>query len=389
MAQMFKLAGYATGMVGKWHLGDAPQFLPTRHGFDEWLGIPYSHDMAPKHPGPSQKYPDLPLMENEKVVRTNPDPAELTTLYTERAVQFIGRNKDKPFFLYLAHNLPHVPLGVSEKFAGKSGRGIYADVIEEIDWSVGQVTKAIDDANLGSVTLIIFMSDNGPWLLYGNHAGSALPLREGKMTSFDGGVRVPCLMRWPGKIPASATQSQLAATIDLLPTLAKLAGATLPTDRIIDGKDIWPLMTAQPGAVCPHDAYYIYWGRQLQAIRMGKWKMHFDHDYIHPDPPGADGKPGKTVALHIGFELFDLEADESEKTDVAKDHPDVVAKMQALAAIAREDLGDAKTKQTGKNLREPGRIAENRGFRWPGDVGPLESFAFHQRSSEQYDVDRD
>jgi len=358
MAQMFKSAGYATGMVGKWHLGDAPQFLPTRHGFDEWLGLPYSHDMTPKHPATTQKYPELPLMENEKVIRTNPDPAELTTLYTERAVDFIGRNKEHPFFLYLAHNLPHVPLGVSEKFAGKSGRGIYADVIEEIDWSVGQVTKAIDDANLGSTTLIIFMSDNGPWLIYGNHAGSALPLREGKTTTFDGGVREPCIMRWPGRIPAGTVCRELAATMDLLPTFAKLAGADAPRDRIIDGQDIWPLMSGQSGAKTPHDAYFYYWNKHLQAVRSGKWKLHLAHDYDHPDPPGHDGQPGKYAKRSIGLALFDLESDISETNNLADQNPDVVARLQALAEKCRDDLGDSATGRAGRNVRPPGRLEE-------------------------------
>jgi arylsulfatase A len=356
LAEIPKSRGYATGIYGKWHLGDAPQFLPTRHGFDEWFGIPYSNDMWPFHPTASTNYPPLPLYENEKVVEVMPDQRQFTTQFTERAVKFIERNREKPFFLYVPHPLPHVPLYVSAKFNGASGRGLYADVVQEIDWSVGEILAALKRNGLDDNTLVVFTSDNGPWLLYGSHAGDARPLREGKGTTFDGGVRVPCLMRWPGKIPAGSVCRELTTTMDLLPTIAKLAGTNAPTDRIIDGRDIWPLMTAQPGARTPHDAYYYYWAQGLEAVRSGPWKLHLAHDYAHLAVPGGGGLPGKYTRPKISGALYNLEKDISEQRDVAAQHPDVVARLQALAERARADLGDSLTKRPAKNAREAGRL---------------------------------
>lgn len=354
LPQVCKSKGYATAMFGKWHLGDAPQFLPVRHGFDEYFGLPYSNDMWPKHP--TGTYPDLPLIEGEKVLELNPDQTQLTTWYTERAVKFIERSKDKPFFLYVPHNMPHVPLFVSDKFKGKSGRGLYGDVIMEIDWSIGQILDAIQRNGLDENTLVIYTSDNGPWLSYGNHGGSAGPLREGKASVFEGGMREPCVMRWPGKIPAGKTCREVALTMDILPTVAKLIGAELPKDRIIDGRDIWPLMSGQEGAKSPHEAFYYYWGRELHAVRSGKWKLHTAHPYVHLDTPGKDGRPGKLVQLKTGVALYDLEADIGESTDVAAGNPEVVKRLEMLLEAAREDLGDTLTKRIGKNVREPGRL---------------------------------
>jgi len=354
LAEILKARGYTTAIYGKWHLGHHAEFLPTRHGFDEYFGLPYSNDMWPKHP--TAKFPDLPLIEGEKTIELNPDQSRLTTWYTEHAVNFIERNKDRPFFLYVPHSMPHVPLFVSDKFKGKSGRGLYGDVIMELDWSVGEILNALKKHGLDEKTLVIFTSDNGPWLSYGNHAGSHGPLREGKMTAFEGGLRVPCLMRWPGKIPAGQVCRELAATIDVLPTIAKLAGGELPRHRI-DGKDIWPLMSGKRGARTPHDAFFYYWGEELQAARSGKWKLHFPHSFSTPEPPGADGAPGKMVTRQIGQELFDLENDIGETTNVADKHPDVVRRLQALADKCRDDLGDSLTKRTGKGVRPPGRLA--------------------------------
>jgi arylsulfatase A-like enzyme len=342
-------------MFGKWHLGDAPRFLPTKHGFDEYFGLPYSNDMWPHHPT-RKGWPDLPLIDGEKVVQMNPDQRQLTTWYTERSISFIERNKDKPFFLYLAHNMPHVPIYVSDKFAGKSGHGLYGDVIQEIDWSVGQILDTLSRLKLSENTLVIFTSDNGPWLSYGNHAGSAGPLREGKVTMFEGGARVPCIMRWPGNIQPAATSREVASTIDLLPTFAKLVGATLPSDRIIDGKDIGPLMRNESGAKTPHEAYYFYWGRELHAVRSGKWKLHLPHPYARVETPGADGKPGESSRESIELSLFDLETDIGETKNVAAEHPDVVKRLEQFAEQAREDLGDSLTKRDGKNVRQPGQL---------------------------------
>jgi arylsulfatase A-like enzyme len=356
LAEILKSRGYATAIFGKWHLGDSPQFLPTRHGFDEYFGLPYSNDMWPNHPTAGTNYPALPLIEGEQIIQLMPDQTQLTTWYAEHAVRFIERNKSRPFFLYVAHNMPHVPLHVSGKFAGKSGRGLYGDVIMEIDWSVGQILAALKKHGLDDQTLVVFTSDNGPWLLYGNHAGTALPLREGKATAFEGGLREPCVMRWPGRIPAGRVCREVAATIDLLPTIAKLAAASVPADRIIDGKDIWPLMSGQPGAKSPHEAYFFYWEQELQAVRSGQWKLHFPHTYPKPEPAGGDGQPGKYATNQIGLELFNLEQDIAESKNVAAQHPDIVKRLEALAEQCREDLGDSRLKRIGRNARPPGRL---------------------------------
>lgn len=357
IADLLKSRGYATAMFGKWHLGRPPEFLPTRQGFDEYFGLPYSNDMWPNHPTGGTNYPPLPLIEGEQVVQLMPDQTQLTTWYTERTLKFIERHETEPFFLYVAHNMPHVPLFVSDKFKGKSKRGLYGDVIMEIDWSVGEILKALKRHKLDEQTLVIFTSDNGPWLLYGDHAGSALPLREGKATSFDGGQRVPCIMRWPGRIPAGRTCSELAGTIDVLPTIAKLVGGDLPADRIIDGRDLWPLMSAQPGARSPHEAFFFYWDRHLQAVRSGPWKLHFPHAYPKPEPPGANGQPGKYATRRIELELFNLTDDIRETYNVAAAHPEVVERLNALADHCREDLGDSATGQTGRNVRPTGKLA--------------------------------
>lgn len=355
IADVLKTRGYATAIFGKWHLGHHPKFLPTRHGFDEYFGLPYSNDMWPKHP--TSKFPDLPLIDGEQTVELNPDQTKLTTWYAEHAVKFIEKNRENPFFLYLPHAMPHVPLFVSDKFQGRTERGTFGDVIAEVDWSMGQILDTLARLNLEKQTLVIFTSDNGPWLSYGNHAGSAGPLREGKGTSFDGGVREPCVMRWPGRIPPASVCREPAMTIDILPTLAKLAGAEMPADRIIDGRDIWPLMSGVSGAKSPNEALYFYWGQALEAVRSGKWKLHFPHEYrTLKGEPGRDGQPGPYVQGKIGLELFDLENDVGESKDVSAEHPDVVARLQALAEQAREDLGDSATKRKGKNVREAGRL---------------------------------
>jgi len=358
LAEVLKTRGYATAIFGKWHLGHHPQFLPTRHGFDEYFGLPYSNDMWPKHP--TAKFPDLPLVEGEKTIELNPDQSRLTTEYTERAVKFIERHRDQPFFLYLPHAMPHVPLFVSSKHAGKSERGIYGDVIREIDWSAGQILETLKRLNLDQKTLVVFTSDNGPWLSYGPHAGTAKPLREGKGTAWEGGVRVPCIMRWPGKIPAGTETGELAATIDLLPTVAKFAGVTAENHPAakhkIDGLDIGPLVLGDKAQKSPRDTYWYYWGDGLHAIRNGKWKLHFPHPYVHVETPGAHGMPGKLTQPKTELALFDLDSDVGESTDLSAQHPEIVARLVALAEIAREDLGDSLQKRTGKNLRPAGKL---------------------------------
>jgi arylsulfatase A-like enzyme len=356
IAEVLKPRGYATAMVGKWHLGHKAPFLPLHQGFDEYLGLPYSNDMWPRHPQQKNFYPDLPLMEGDRIVALDPDQSQLTTMYTERAVRFIERNRERPFFLYVAHTMPHVPLFVSGRYKDKTRSGLYGDVIAEIDWSVGQILEALGREKLDEQTLVVFTSDNGPWLSYGNHAGSQGPFREGKGTSFEGGVRVPFVARWPGRIPKGARISEPAMTIDVLPTVARLAGAPVPQDRILDGKDVWPLLSAAGGASSPHEVLYFYWGQELHAVRSGRWKLHLPHPYQSLDSAGNDGAPGKYVRKEIELSLFDLVADPGETTNVAAANPKVVEDLMRFVENARADLGDTLVKRTGKNVRPVGRL---------------------------------
>jgi arylsulfatase A len=365
LPELLKEKGYATGMAGKWHLGRPKQFLPVHHGFDEYFGLPYSNDMWPFHPeAKSGTYPPLPLIEGDEVVdpEVTPDEqAHLTTQYTERAVRFIERHKDQPFFFYLAHSMPHVPLFVSDKFKGKSEVGLYGDVIMEIDWSVGEIMKTLEKLNLATNTWVIFTSDNGPWLSYGNHAGSAAPLREGKGTNWEGGTRVPCIMRWPGKIPAALSSDAMFMTIDLLPTMAQVVGAKLP-EHTIDGLDVWPILAGKEGAKNPHDAYYFYYHQNhLEAVTSGdgRWKLMLPQTYrtLGEGGGGQDGMPSKYQNRKIvAAELYDLKNDAAETTNVASEHPDIVQRLLGFAENARADLGDTITQRQGSGVREPGRI---------------------------------
>ena len=374
LAELVKQRGYATGVFGKWHLGDSPQFLPTRHGFDEYFGLPYSNDMWPLHPdlvklspevaARKRGFPDLHMFEGEKVVIpkvTHEDQNQLTTWYTEHAVKFIENHQKHPFLLYVAHNMPHVPLHVSDKFRGKTERGLYGDVIAEIDWSVGQILDTLKRCGLDQNTWVIFTSDNGPWLSYGNHSGSALPLREGKGTCWEGGTRVPCIMRWPGKIPAGTDTMDMLMTIDLFPTIAGRVGAKLPKHKI-DGLDVWPVISRQPGAKNPHQSYWFYYeSNQLQAVTSGdgRWKLQLPHTYrtMNGQPEGRDGVPGPYRNIQLQQpELYDLVNDISEATDVSTQHPEMVKQLEAEVEKARADLGDALTKRTGSGQREPGRL---------------------------------
>ncbi len=368
LAEVCRQKGYATACFGKWHLGHHPEFLPQQHGFDEYFGLPYSNDMWPFHPEVLnlpmderlKQWPHLPLISGSEVIDeevTADEQTQLTTQYTEHATSFIDRHADRPFFLYVPHTMVHVPLFVSDKYKDATGEGLFADVVKEVDWSVGQILEAINRNRLDEKTLVIFTSDNGPWLSYGNHAGSAKPLREGKGTMFDGGCRVPCLMRWPGQIPADSECTEPAMTIDVLPTVADLIGAKLP-DHPIDGKSIWPLMNATPGAKSPQEAYYFYWGSELQAVRKGKWKLHFPHDYrtLSGRPGGKDGMPARYDTAKIELSLFDLEADLGESNNVLDQHPNVVADLKQLAEKARADLGDKDRRGTG--IRPAGKIAK-------------------------------
>jgi arylsulfatase len=371
LAEVFKSRGYATGMAGKWHLGHREPFIPNRHGFDESFGLPYSNDMWPHHPEAKPgTYPKLPLWEDGRVIDDEVSPedqTQLTTRYTDRAVRFIEKNKDRPFFFYLAHSMPHVPLFVSDKFKGKSQAGLFGDVLMEIDWSVGQVLETLRKHGLERDTLVIYTSDNGPWLSYGHHAGNAGPLREGKGTAWEGGTRVPALMRWPARLPAGTVCPDFLMTIDLLPTLAARIGAPLG-DRPIDGRDVWPLLARTPGAKNPHEGYGLWYAQnELQAVVSGdgRWKMIFPHRYrsLAGKPGGRDGLPEKYTQVDLAAPaLYDLQNDIGETTDVAAAHPAVVAKLQAFAEKCRADLGDNLQKRaTGAGTREPGRVAAPEG----------------------------
>ena len=349
IAQLVKQKDYTTAIFGKWHLGCQPQFLPLHHGFDEYFGLPYSNDMWPFHPEAPKDYPDLPLMEGDKAVAYNPPMDSLTSRYTERAVAFIEKNRERPFFLYLAHNMPHVPLGVSPRFKGKSRHGLYGDVIMEIDWSVGEILQTLRRLNLDEDTLVIFASDNGPWLSYGEHSGHSGPLREGKGTTWEGGVRVPCVMRWPGQIPRGLVCTEPAITIDILPTVARLIGARLPAHPI-DGLDIRSLMTGKEGARSPHDALYFYWNENLEAVRSGRWKMHLPHPYrtLGGKEGGKGGQPVKYEDTSTRLALFDLVKDPGETQDVSAEHADIMARLKETARRFDEDLKH--------HSREPGRL---------------------------------
>ncbi|MFN3191919.1 MAG: sulfatase [Aureliella sp.] len=371
LAELCKQKGYATACYGKWHLGHHPKFLPTNHGFDEYFGLPYSNDMWPNHPGvrhlPLEKrlarWPYLPLVEGTKVINpdvTGEDQKRLTKQYTERAVDFIHRNKEQPFFLYVPHSMVHVPLYVSKEFEGKSGAGLFGDVVMELDWSMGQILSALKEDGIDENTLVIFTSDNGPWLSYGDHAGSAGPHREGKGTMWEGGCRVPGLMRWPGKVPAGTTCDELASTMDILPTVAALIGAELP-DHKIDGQDIRPLMFGESGAESPHDYFYHYYGGgQLQAIRDREWKLFFPHSYrtLAGRPGGTGGIPSNYTQKKIGLELYNLKEDRAEQTNVAAEHPEIVERLRVAAEVAREDLGDKLTKRKGSGVRPQAKLAD-------------------------------
>ena len=360
ISEMLKPKGYSTAIFGKWHLGHHPEFLPTNQGFDEYFGIPYSNDMWPNHPQTKDYYPPLPLYENDQVVDTIwSDQSLFTTWFTEKAVDFIGRNKENPFFLYLAHPMPHVPLFVSDKFKGKSDRGLYGDVIMEIDWSVGEVIKALKENGLEDNTLVIFLSDNGPWLSYSGHSGSAHPLKEGKGTSWDGGVKVPAIMKWPGKIPAGSIQSNPTMSIDILPTIASITGSGLPT-LDIDGKDISPMLWDQKKK-SPQEAYYIYYNRnELQAVVMDEWKMYFPHKYrsiAEGQEFRDDGMPINYTMIDLkDMELYHIPSDPSERKNVIKENPEIVEKILKYSDKARSDMGDALREIEGSNLREPGKI---------------------------------
>lgn len=363
IAEVLKKRGYKSAIFGKWHLGFQPQFLPLQQGFDEYFGLPYSNDMwgygiNGEHKNP--KYRPLRLIdgnEEGKEIVTMDDQAQLTTRYTERAVSFINKHKKEPFFLYVPNSMPHVPIAASDKFKGKSEQGRYGDVMMEIDWSVGQIMEALSKNGLTENTLVIFTSDNGPWLNFGNHAGSAGGLREGKGSSWEGGQRVPCIMNWPGHIPGGLICNKIASTIDILPTLANIANAPLP-ERKIDGVNILPLMTGEPNANPREVFLYYFKANCLEGVRKNQWKLVLPHQSRTYEgfAPGKDGIGGNTASVQVETALYDLRRDPGERYDVKDQNPDIVADLMKIAEEARLDLGDGILNVKGANVREPGRV---------------------------------
>ena len=337
IAEVLKDAGYATACIGKWHLGDHPDFLPTSQGFDSYFGIPYSNDM-------NRKQVPLPLVRNETVIADSvQNDTTITKQYTDEAVNFIKANSNKPFFLYLPHTAVHLPLVPGKEFKGTSDDGPYGDWVQEIDWSMGELFKALKSEGIDDNTLVLFTSDNGSAR---EKQGSNLPLRGRKGRTDEGGMRVPCVVRWPGHIPPGTSSGEITSTLDLLPTFAGLAGGTVPSDRKIDGKDIWPILSGKPNAKSPHEAFYYYQMDQLQAVRSGEWKLCVALDAKKRNW----GKPEGATEL----KLFNLATDIHEDRNVADENPKVVERLLKLAEQARVDLGDVD--RPGKGQREAGWV---------------------------------
>ena len=359
ISEMLKENGYKTGIFGKWHLGDADKFKPTRHGFDEFFGILFSNDMWPFHPEFPNAFPDdLLLYRNEKPIETLIDQSDLTKRITDESVRFINENKDNPFFLYIPHPQPHVPLFASNEFNGSTGEGLYADVITEIDFSVGRVLEALEKNGLSENTIVVFTSDNGPWLSYGDHAGSSGIYREGKGTAWEGGQRVPCIVKYPAKISGGTVIDEPLMGIDWLPTFASLTDSKLSSNKI-DGKNIWPLLTSETNK-SPHEALYFYYKQnELHAVRSGDWKLYFPRSYrsLNGRPGGVDGIPVKYDQNVVSEnELYNLKSDPKELNNVLNDYPDIVSKLEKIGEEARYDLGDNLTNVKGVGTREVGKI---------------------------------
>lgn len=342
IAEVLQKRGYATACIGKWHLGDQPAFLPTRQGFDEYFGIPYSDDMTAR---PGRSWPPLPLMRGERVVEAPVERTTLTRRYTEEAIRFIKKNRERPFFLYLPHAMPGSTREsfASEEFRGRSGNGTYGDAVMELDWSTGEILQTLKELKLERRTLVVWTSDNGA---VNRRHSSNRPLAGWGYTTAEGGMRVPCIAWWPGRVPAGATCDEPATMMDLLPTFARLAGTHPPEDRIIDGKDIRPLILGEPEAKSPHEAFYYYHKGQLQAVRSGCWKLYLP---LEDKQANLRGKTARSEAR-----LYDLKTDIGETKNIAGEHPDTVGRLQKLAQTARADLGDEG--RPGKNQRPPGRV---------------------------------
>jgi arylsulfatase A len=362
LAEMLKTSGYRTAIFGKWHLGNQDQFLPSRHGFDAFYGTRGSNDMGRGHPSLEMRRKGLAgveLIEGDEVVEINPDQSDLTRRYTRRAVAFIEESakRDTPFFLYLPYNMPHTPLFVSEAYSGKTERGLYGDVVSEVDWSVGQVLGALKANGLEENTLVIFTSDNGPWLIFGDHGGSAGPLSGGKKQTLEGGVRVPCVMWWPGEIEGGRVVDGLATSMDIWPTVAELVGAALP-EHAVDGVSIWKMVSGKEETeASPRKLFFYYCRKELHAVSDGRWKLRFAYvDKETPDPEGIGhgGERGTVMRVERSEALFDLVSDEAETQDVKEKYPKVVSRLKAAASEARIELGDSLKNMIGTGVRKPG-----------------------------------
>ena len=338
IASLLKGQGYATQLVGKWHLGDQPEFLPTRHGFDHYYGLPYSNDMG-RQAGREDRWPPLPLLRDEEVIQAQPDQEGLTERYVEEAVRFVRGHAHEPFFLYLAHMHVHLPLYAASRFMEQSRNGRYGACVEAIDWSVGVLLGELQALGLDDNTILLFTSDNGART---HEGGSNYPLRGTKASMWEGGMRLPLIARWPGQIAAGSTCSELTTSMDLLPTLARLAGTQEPQDRTIDGRDISPLWRGESGASSPHEAFYYYWKDSLHAVRVGQWKLHVRLDRDDEE----------------ATELYDLHADVGESKNVAEQHADVVARLRAVADQAKADLGCEASGVEGTGRRPCGRVQD-------------------------------
>lgn len=365
IAQLLKTQGYATMAIGKWHLGDHPDFLPTRHGFDHYFGLPYSNDMGPNEAAAAARTnssprtnatPPLPLLRDDQVIETIKSRGQdfLTERYTEEAVKFIRQNQQKPFFLYLPHTAVHTPIHPGDRFRGRSGTP-FNDWVEELDASAGKVLDTVRELGLSERTLVIFTSDNGPWLPQGTNAGVAGPLRGGKGSTWEGGMREPTIAWWPGKITAGTTSDAVAANFDFLPTFVTLAGGRLPMDRILDGRDLSPILLGRSQA-SPHDAFYYFNGNRLQAVRSGAWKLSV--------VPRAGEVPDTTLPFQP--HLYNLDREIGERTDVAPQNPEVVQRLQALIANMDHDLG--ATTNLGPGVRPAGRVTHPVGLWLPGET---------------------
>ncbi len=371
IASLLKQNGYTTGMLGKWHLGSQAPYYPTSYGFDTFYGLPYSHDYWPigydgklvtDSRDKRSSWPPVPVIEGDKVINeinTLQEQEKWTTILTEKAVGFIEKHRKEPFFLYLAHPLPHVPLVVSDKFRGKSKLGIFGDVMMEIDWSLGQILDVLDRENLSENTVVMVMSDNGPWLHFGNNAGSTGGLREGKGTTFEGGTRVPCYIRWPKKIKPGYVSGELMTNMDILPTLSDITQSPLPK-KLIDGKSFVPLLTGKQQTGPRELMYYYYNQNSLKGVRYKHWKLVLPHTSIGYEDGtiGKDGFPGKTKTIDVPLGLFNLAHDPGERYDLKDVHPDMVTEIMKYVEEARKDLGDDLTGREGKNRREPARISQ-------------------------------